>query len=53
MGPELVQETVDKVKVIQDQVKISQVTTKAMEGDHVFLGISSRKGVMLLERKDS
>ena len=57
IGPNLVQETMDKVRLIQPRMKSAQSRQKSyadrrrrppefMEGDHVFLKVSPTKGVM-------
>ena len=55
-GPEIIQETTEKIKIIQDRLKIAQDQKKSyadahrrelefQEGDRVFLKISPMKGV--------
>ncbi|KAL9267539.1 Transposon Ty3-G Gag-Pol polyprotein-like protein [Drosera capensis] len=62
VGPELAQETADKVKLIQTQMKAAQdrkkihvdVRRRPLEfivGDHVFLKFSPTKGVMRFGKK--
>ena len=56
LGPEMVRETMEKVKVIQERMKASQSRQKSyhdkrmkylefQEGDHVFLRVSPITGV--------
>ena len=56
-GPELIQETVDKVKVIKSRIKVAQDRQKSYRdqhrremtyevGDKVFLRVSPWKGVI-------
>ena len=57
LGPEIVQQTVDKIQVIKERLQIAQSRQKSYAdvrrrklefkvGDHVFLRISPIKGVM-------
>ncbi|MCI67948.1 hypothetical protein A2U01_0089207, partial [Trifolium medium] len=56
LGPEIVQETTDKIKMIQEKMRTSQSRQKSyhdmrrkdiefQEGDHVFLRVISTTGV--------
>ena len=62
MGPDLIQQAVDKVKVIQERLLAAQSRQKSFEnnrrcklefevGDWVFLKISPMKGVMRFGKK--
>lgn len=62
LGPEIIKDTTDKVKVIQEKLKIAQSRQKSYvdkrrkdlefeEGDHVFLRVSPWKGVMRFGKK--
>ena len=62
LGPEIVQVTIDNVKVIRDKLKIAQDRQKSYAdnrmrdlefqvGDQVFLRISPYKGVLQFEKK--
>ena len=61
-GPEIVQETMEKIKLIQERLKIEQDRQKSyadskrreiefQEGDKVFLKVSPMKGSYDLERE--
>ncbi|XP_060216698.1 uncharacterized protein LOC132644138 [Lycium barbarum] len=62
LGPEMVQQALDKVKVIQDRLKTAQSRQKSysdkrvcdlefMEGDLILLKVSPMKGVMRFGKK--
>ena len=57
LGPEIVQQTIDKIQVIKERLQIAQSRQKSFAdvrrrklefqvSDHVFLRISPTKGVM-------
>ena len=63
MGPEIVQITIDKIRLIWDQLKTGQSRQKTYVdshyrevefsvGDHVFLKVSPMKGVMSFGKKN-
>ena len=63
MGPEIVQDIVEKIKLIRDRIKTAQSRQKSyadnrrrelefQTGDHVFLKMSSTKGVYCFGIKD-
>ncbi|MCI57811.1 hypothetical protein A2U01_0079062, partial [Trifolium medium] len=56
LGPEIVQETTEKIKMIREKIRASQSRQKSyhdkrkkdlefQEGDHVFLRVTSTTGV--------
>ena len=62
IGPELVQETTEKIRVIRERLLVAQSRQKSYAyhrrrplefqiGDHVFLGVSPRKGVFWYGKK--
>ncbi|MGV7988997.1 hypothetical protein PJP10_32010, partial [Mycobacterium kansasii] len=62
LGPELVQETSEKIAVIKERIRTAQSRQKSYAdnrqknlefavGDHVFLKVSPMKGVMRFGKK--